>query len=92
MSDPQLRKDIAALSLKLAQANQKIAELESAAPKTVVKEVVKEVPVTTIKRVEVPIVKEVPVPYVVEKEVVKHVKCPKQEALIKSLRAKLKGE
>lgn len=44
MSDPQLRRDINQLQIKLRDANAKIAELE-ASPPTVVETVVKEVPV-----------------------------------------------
>lgn len=91
MSDPQLRKDINKLQGQLRNAKARIVELESAPPKvvtkvvekevpgpvrTVVKEVIKEVPIVEIKRVEVPIVK--------------YVKCPKQEQIIKELRARLK--
>lgn len=76
MSDPQLRKDIVALTLERAELRARIAELEAAPPKVVVKEVIKEVPA----------------PYPVVKEVVKHVKCPKQAAIIRDLRAKLRGE
>lgn len=89
MSEPQLRKDIAALTLKNAELKKRILELESQPPKEVVKTVIKEVrgPVE-IKRVEVPVVKEVPRIEYITNEVVKYVKCPKQAALIKELRAK----
>lgn len=76
MSDPQLRKDIAALTLERAELKARVLELESQPPKVIVKEVIKEVPgPVEVKRVEVP--------------VIKTVKCPKQAALIKELRAKL---
>lgn len=55
MSDPQLRRDINQLQVKLRDANAKIAELEASPPTEVVRTVVKEVPVVET------VVKEVPV-------------------------------
>jgi len=90
MSDPQLRKDIAALTLERAELKARVLELESQPPKVIVKEVIKEVPgPVEVKRVEVPVIKEVPRVEYVTKEVAKTVKCPKQAAIIKELRAKL---
>lgn len=74
-SDPQLRRDINDLQEKLQAERKRVVELESKPPKEVFKEVIKEVPSVEVRRVEVP--------------VTKYVKCPKQAAIIKELRAKL---
>jgi hypothetical protein len=74
-SDPQLRRDINDLQEKLKVERKRVVELESQPPKEVVKEIIKEVSSVEVRRVEVP--------------VIKYVKCPKQAAIIKELRAKL---
>lgn len=88
MSEPQLRKDINKLQEKLRAAQARILDLESRPPREVVKTVIKEVPVDVVKEV----IKTVPGPIqYVDREVVVHVKDPKQAQIIKQLQAKLKG-
>lgn len=90
MSEPQLRKDINELQAKLRESRARIAELEAMPARVITKEV--QVPTpgpTVVKRVEVPVPTPGPVQIqVVEREVIKYVKCPKQAAIIKKLRAR----